>query len=60
MKCKNARMNSKQERAPKAGLIEFLSTLSVGLTAAVIRKFWLQKKGKGEEKDNREDSKRAS
>lgn len=39
MKCKNARMNSKQERAPKAGLIEFLSTLSVGLTAAVIRKF---------------------
>lgn len=27
MECKNARMNSKQERAPKARLIEFNSPL---------------------------------
>lgn len=61
MKCKNARMNSKQERAPKAGLIEFRSPLRVGLAAAVIRKFRDREKGgNGEEKEeaNRKDGKR--
>lgn len=60
MKCKNASMNSKHERAPADGLIEFHSPLWVGLAAAVTRESWEGEKGEEMAKENREDTKGAS